>query len=198
MRGPGRLLVLSAPSGGGKTTICERLLNRDRRLSRSISATTRPRRGRERHGREYFFLDAGEFQRRRRAGRFLEWAKVHGYYYGTLRGEVARRCRNGRDVILVIDVQGGLAVKKKHPDAVLIFVKPPSYRVLTDRLRRRGTDSRQTIRQRLRNARWELTQADAYDYVVVNRTLDQAVRQIEAIIAAERLKSRRLQKPFHS
>jgi guanylate kinase len=191
MSGPGRLLVLSAPSGGGKTTICERLLRRDRKLSRSISATTRPRRGRERNGREYYFLDEAEFRRHLRAGRFLEWAKVHGYSYGTLRNEVARRCRAGRDVILVIDVQGGLAVKKKHPNAVLIFVDPPSFRVLTERLQRRGTDSRQTIRQRLRNARWEMNQADAYDYVVVNHTLAQAVKQIEAIITAERLRRRR-------
>lgn len=191
MRRPGRLLVLSAPSGGGKTTICERLLQRDRNLSRSISATTRPRRGRERHGREYYFLDEAAFGRYRRGGRFLEWAKVHGYYYGTLRSEVERRCRGGRDVILVIDVQGGLTVKRKHPDAVLVFVKPPSFRVLSDRLRKRGTDSRQTIRQRLRNARWELTRAEAYDYVVVNRALAEAVKQIEAIIAAERLKVRR-------
>lgn len=191
MGGTGRLLVLSAPSGGGKTTICERLLRRDRNLSRSISATTRPRRGREHHGREYYFLDAAAFRRYQRGGGFLEWAKVHGYYYGTLRSEIARRRRGGRDVVLVIDVQGGLAVKKKHPDAVLIFVKPPSFRVLSDRLRRRGTDSQQTIRQRLRNARWELTRAEAYDYMVVNRTLAEAVKQIETIIAAERLKVRR-------
>jgi guanylate kinase len=191
MSGPGRLLVLSAPSGGGKTTICERLLRRDRKLSRSISATTRPRRGQERNGREYYFLDEAGFRRQLRAGRFLEWAKVHGYSYGTLQSEVARRCRAGRDVILVIDVQGGLAVKKKHPGAVLIFVNPPSFRVRAERLRRRGTDSQQTIRQRLRNARREMNQADAYDYVVVNHTLSRAVNQIEAIITAERLRRRR-------
>ncbi|MEW6517756.1 MAG: guanylate kinase [candidate division FCPU426 bacterium] len=191
MRGTGRLLVLSAPSGGGKTTICEQLLRRDRKLSRSISATTRPRRGREQHGREYYFWNEATFKRHLRAGCFLEWAKVHGHYYGTLRSEIARRRRGDRDVILVIDVQGGLAVKKQDPEAVLIFVKPPTYRVLAERLRRRGTDSRKIIRQRLRNARWEMTQADAYDYVVVNHTLARAVRQVEAIITAERLRRKR-------
>lgn len=185
----GLLIVISAPSGGGKTTICEHLLRKDPRLVRSVSATTREPRGQEREGRDYFFLKPALFDRRAKQGAFLEWAQVHGYGYGTPLREVRRSQARGRDVVLTIDVQGGLSVKRQDPRAVLIFVKPPSLGVLQARLQGRGTDSRETIRRRLKNARWEMSQARAYDYSVVNDTLAQAVAQIETIIAAERLRT---------
>jgi guanylate kinase len=193
MKTRGLLIVISAPSGGGKTTIVERLLKRDPRLVRSISATTRAPRGHERAGQDYLFLPAGAFQRQAKQGAFLEWAEVHGHCYGTPASEVRRRQAQGRDVILTIDVQGGLNVKRQDPHAVLIFVMPPSLKVLQARLQGRGTDSRDTIRHRLRNARWEMSRAGAYDYNVVNNTLPEVVRQIGTIIVAERLRTRHTQ-----
>jgi guanylate kinase len=189
MKAQGLLIVISAPSGGGKTTICERLLRKDPRLVRSISATTREPRGRERAGRDYIFLKESVFTRLAARGEFLEWAQVHGHCYGTPARAVRRHQAQGRDVMLTIDVQGGLNVKRQDPQAVLIFVKPPSLQELQRRLQGRGTDSRATIARRLRNARWEMSQAGAYDYNVVNNTLPEAVRQIGAIIAAERLRT---------
>lgn len=188
MKPQGLLIVVSAPSGGGKTTICEQLLRHDRRLGRSVSATTRLRRGREREGREYFFVTPAEFRRRIKQRRFIEWARVHDHYYGTPRQAVERQLAAGRDVVLVIDVQGGLAVKRQYPRAVLIFVMPPSRQVLAARLRGRGTDTQATIRRRLQNARWEMDLAKRYDYQVVNRRLQDAVEQIQAIITAARLR----------
>jgi guanylate kinase len=189
MKPRGRLIVISAPSGGGKTTICNRLLKKDPRLVRSISATTRPMRAGEREGVDYFFLNDAKFDRVARKQEFLEWASVHGNRYGTPAAVVRKNQKAGRDVLLVIDVQGGLAVKRQDPRAVLVFVKPPSFKVLEARLQGRGTDSRGTIRQRLRNARWEMALAPQYDYQVVNNTLAEAVTQIRAIITAERLRT---------
>ncbi|MCD4813715.1 guanylate kinase [bacterium] len=184
----GRLIVISAPSGSGKTTICDRLLKRDKKIVRSISATTRERRGRERHGRDYYYRDKAVFKRDIQAGKFLEWAEVHGHYYGTLKQEVARQRKLGKDVALVIDVQGGLTVRRLDPEAVLIFIQPPSFQVLEKRLRFRGTDDRGTIAQRLKNARWEMKFVKDYDYSVVNNRLEEAVAQIKAILIAERLR----------
>lgn len=191
MNRPRLLLVLSAPSGAGKTTICDTLLASDRRLARSVSATTRAPRGRERDGRDYYYWTEAEFDRAVRRGRFLEWAKVHGNRYGTLRSEVARLHRRGRDVVLVIDVQGGLAVKRKFPRAVLIFVRPPSIAALEKRLRGRGTDRAADIRGRLQNARWELAQAPRYDHQVINARLSDAVAQVRDILERERLRASR-------
>lgn len=182
------LIVLSSPSGGGKTTIARQLLARDRALSRSVSATTRPPRGQERDGQDYFFISERAFDRAADQGRFLEWATVHGHRYGTLKREIAKQHRAGRDVLLVIDVQGGLAVKQQDPRAVLIFVQPPSLAVLAQRLKRRNTDSRTEIQTRLRHARWERAQARRYDYCIVNQRLAQAVEQARTIISAERLR----------
>jgi guanylate kinase len=192
MKPRGLLVVISSPSGGGKTTICERLLKKDPLLVRSISATTREPRGQERAGQDYFFMQPAAFARSAKQGAFLEWAEVHGHCYGTPAREVRRRQAQGHDVILTIDVQGGLNVKRQDPRAVLIFVKPPSLAVLQARLQGRGTDSEETIRRRLRNARWELSLAPAYDYNVVNHTLPEVVRQIGTIIAAERLRTQQV------
>jgi len=194
MRAPGLLIVLSAPSGAGKTTICDDLLKFDSRLTRSVSATTRVPRPGEKHRRDYYFISEMEFKRLVRKREFLEWAEVHSHRYGTLKSEVRRRQHAGRDVILVIDVQGGLAVKRSYPGAVLIFVKPPSFKILSERLRGRGTDAPDVIRERLRHARWEMSLALRYDYQVVNRKLSEAVEQVRAILVAERLRTRKVKK----
>ena len=182
------LVVVSAPSGGGKTTICDELLKSDKKLIRSISATTRLPRGREKDGKDYHFMSASKFDRLKRQNRFLEWADVHGFYYGTLKKEVNEKIRAGKDVLLVIDVQGGLAVKKQCPEAVLVFVKPPSLDVLEKRLKGRGTDPLKVVNKRLANAKWEMKQAKNYDYHVVNDKLGEAIKDVACIISAERLK----------
>lgn len=183
-----KLIVISAPSGAGKTTICSALLQRDKRLAESISVTTRQPRGSEKEGVDYYFITEKQFQRDQKLNRFLEWAKVHDYFYGTLKKEIKNKTAAGFDVLLNIDVQGGLAVKRQMPEAVLIFLAPPSMNVLKKRLTGRGTDSRDVINQRLLNAKQEMKQSNRYDYLVVNDKLDQAIQNIETIIRAERLK----------
>jgi guanylate kinase len=185
---PGRLFVISSPSGGGKTTLSDRVLAQDARVVRSISATTRAPRLGEQAGVDYFFLTPEKFDRLTRQGAFLEWAEVHGHKYGTLADQVRRHQKAGRDVFLVIDVQGGLAVKRQDPRAVLIFVRPPSLQALRDRLVGRGTENPQTIRRRLHNALGELKLASQYDYQVVNQELEKATEELRAILTAERLR----------
>jgi guanylate kinase len=187
----GLLIVLSAPSGGGKSTILRSVVERIEGLSYSISATSRPPRGHEVDGRDYFFLTSGEFERRARAGEFLEHAMVHGNHYGTPRSAVEEALVQGRDVALDLDVQGGLEVKRQFPDAALVFVMPPSSEVLEARLRGRGDDSEEEIRKRLANARREMEFRSQYDHVVVNECLDEAVQSVENIIRDERLKASR-------
>ena len=187
---PGRrglVFVVSGPSGGGKTTIVDRLRRRARRLERSVSVTTRPPRSGERHGREYRFVSAAAFQRQRRARRLLEWANVHGAWYGTPKAPVLEALRRGRDVMLSIDVQGARQVRRAlGRQAVLIFLLPPSLRQLRQRLMRRRTDTPAAIRRRLAAAKRELACAAWYDYSVVNDRLGHAVRDVQAIITAER------------
>jgi guanylate kinase len=189
MKRTGLLFVISAPSGGGKTTLSDRLLKKDPRLIRSVSATTREPRAGERDGVDYFFMREDAFQRQVRRRAFLEWAEVHDHCYGTPAPQVRKNQRAGRDVLLVIDVQGGLSVKRQDPRAVLIFIQPPSLKVLKARLEGRGTDSAETVRRRLQNARWEMSLAARYDYNVVNQNLAEAVAQVQAIITAERLRT---------
>lgn len=164
------------------------LLKHDPQLKRVITVTTRmPRKG-EIHGKDYFFLKLNKFIRMRDAGAFLEYALVHGGYYGTPRKEVSAILKQGKDPILVIDVQGGLNIKKLIPRALLIFCVPPTMRSLEIRLKKRGLDSSGTIRDRLRNARNEMKVSSRYDHVVVNRQLPLAVKEILRIIARERQK----------
>lgn len=184
----GRLLVLSAPSGSGKTTLVKRLLRRRLGLAASVSWTTRPPRDGERDGRDYHFVTPAAFARQRRRGGFLEWARVHGSWYGTPKGTVMRALRGGRDVLLNIDVQGARQIRRRCHDSVGIFVLPPSWRALQARLKARRTESRRERARRLAEARRELACAAQYDYVVVNARLEEAVRQLIAIIQAERLR----------
>ena len=187
------MVVISGPSGVGKSSFVHQLLDAGLNLEYSVSATTRPRRPHETDGRDYLFLTREEFRRRVDAGEFVEWAEVHGEQYGTLKSEIERRLAEGRNVLLDIDVQGGTAVRKVYPDGVFIFVLPPSMASLEERLRGRGTDPDERIRLRLENARREIELGKAYDYAVVNDDLDSALHRVAAIITAEGCRVRRRQ-----
>lgn len=178
-------IILSSPSGGGKTTIARALLSRRNDVGYSISCTTRvPRQG-EQDGTDYYFLTEAQFQARRAAGEFAESAEVHGNLYGTLKSEIARVLGSGKHVIMDIDVQGAAQIRKAFPQAVTVFVLPPSAEVLLDRLRRRKTESPEALVARLNSALHELQAVEDYEYVVVNDDLDRAVKQIGAILDAE-------------
>ena len=188
----GIIFILSAPSGAGKTTLIKRLLRIFADITLSVSYTTRPPRQGEVAGRDYHFVALNRFVAMRTHGAFAEWAKVHDSFYGTPRAAVERALRRGRDLLLDIDVQGARKIKRQYPRAVSIFILPPSWRELERRLALRGTDRRETIRNRLANARREIREIMRYDYFVVNRELWQALESLEAVVRAERLRVSRL------
>jgi guanylate kinase len=188
----GFLLVVSGPSGVGKGTLVERLLAARPDCALSISATTRARRPHETDGIQYFFLSRETFEARRADGYFLEWAEVHGHLYGTPRAFVAERLREGRIVVLEVDVQGGASIRRADRSVVSVFVSPPSIESLRERLLGRGTDRPEVVQQRLRNAPAEMAQMKEYDYVVVNDDLEQATARLVAIVDAERSRVSRL------
>ena len=175
------LLVLSAPSGGGKTTACELLLKKLPWMKRCVTATTRPPRKGERDGRDYWFLSEAEFKRRVALGGFFEYAQVHGNYYGTPAREVEAALNRGQSLVLVIDVQGGAAVKGRRKDSVLVFLAPPSMAELKRRLARRGTDSPAAMRRRLREAARECAAGLRYDYLIINDDLDETVEALAQV-----------------
>jgi guanylate kinase len=178
-------IILSAPSGGGKTTIARHLLEQRDDVGYSVSCTTRAPRPREVDGKDYYFLTRDEFLRRRTAGDFAESAEVHGNLYGTLRSEIARVLGSGRHVIMDIDVQGARQIREAFPTSVTVFVLPPSGEVLLERLRKRKTESPQQLVSRLNSALRELRAVEDYEYVVVNDDLDHAVQRVGAILDAE-------------
>lgn len=184
----GLLVVISAPSGGGKGTIIKELFNRDPNLRFSISATTRSPRPGEKNGKQYYFISREEFEGLIGEGKMLEYAEYVGNYYGTPRDPVEEWTAQGHDVILEIEVQGGAQVKKLMPECVSIFVVPPSMKVLGERLRGRGTEEEDVVQKRLAAAREEIPHGREYDYIVTNDRLEDAVEDICSILRAEKLK----------
>ena len=187
----GTLFVVSSPSGGGKGTIIEHVLECVENLSYSVSYTTRAPRLKEVDGREYFFVSREVFEEMVAAGEFLEWACVHGNLYGTAKNQILAETGSGADIILELDVQGAASVRRLLMDSVSIFILPPSYEVLRERLIARGTDSAEELSIRLRNAPEELSQYSAFDYVIINDEVERAVKQLASIIYAERARCMR-------
>ncbi len=185
---PGNLFVVAAPSGAGKSSLVKALMELDAKLSPSVSHTTRPPRGQEKHGREYFFVSPHEFDTMVLGSAFVEWAHVHGNRYGTSKKAIEERIAGGGDVILEIDWQGALQIKKNFTNAVLIFILPPSWEELRSRLERRGEDSPEVIELRLKNAAEEMAQAREFDFVIINELFETALFDLKTIVHAQRLK----------
>ena len=189
----GMLIVVSSPSGGGKGTLIDRVLKTVPGLAFSVSYTTRAPRGSEQNGREYFFVDEPEFRAMIDRGEFLEWADVYGHLYGTSSLQVASERAEGRDIILEIDVQGAESIRHKVPDAISIFILPPSFELLRNRLVARATDSAADLERRLKGAPAEVAQYEHFDYVILNDDINRASQQLAAVIYAERARITRQQ-----
>jgi guanylate kinase len=196
------LILISAPSGGGKTTLCNQLLAARPGMTRAVTCTTRaPRKG-EQDGVDYYFLNAESFLKRVQAGNFLEHATVYGNSYGTLKAEVLGRMRQGQDVLLNVDVQGAATIREKaeadqelRRALVSVFLTPPTVGVLEERLRRRGTDSETTIQKRLAVARQEIAQWKHFDYLLLSGSIDADLHRMLAIVEAEKMRTSRVQPP---
>jgi guanylate kinase len=188
MEYPGNLYVVAAPSGAGKSSLVNALLELDSNVQPSVSHTTRAPRGQEKHGREYFFASQQEFDAMVHADAFVEWAHVHGHRYGTSKKMIEERMSQGSDVILEIDYQGGLQIKKMYANAILIFILPPSWEELRSRLERRGEDAPDIIDLRMQNAALEMAQAKEFDFVIINEVFERALFDLKTIVHAQRLK----------
>ncbi len=186
----GKLFVISSPSGGGKTTLAEKILKLDSQLRRSVSMTTRPARGKEVDKKDYHFVDEVFFKQAILDGNFLEYAKVFSQYYGTPKKYVNQMRQAGKDALLVIDVQGAEQIKRNDDSAILIFIMPPSMQILKERLKQRSTDASIEIKRRLKVARAEMNRSSKYDYVIINGDLKQSTAELKAIITAERLRQK--------
>ncbi|MCU0941466.1 MAG: guanylate kinase [Hydrogenophaga sp.] len=185
---PGNLFVVAAPSGAGKSSLVKALMELDSRVQPSISHTTRPPRGQEVHGREYYFVSKETFDQMVLQGAFVEWAQVHGNRYGTSKLALEQRIKQGADVVLEIDYQGAIQVKRIFPNAVLVFILPPSWEELRSRLERRAEDSADVIEVRLQNAATEMAHAKDFDFVIINELFERALFDLKAIVHAQRLK----------
>jgi len=188
MEYPGNLFVVAAPSGAGKSSLVKALMELDQRVSPSVSHTTRAPRGQEVHGREYYFVSNETFDQMVAQNAFLEWAHVHGNRYGTSKAAIEQRMQLGVDVVLEIDFQGAIQVKRIFPNAVLIFILPPSWEELRSRLERRNEDSADTIELRLQNAAQEMAHAREFDFVIINELFERALFDLKAVVHAQRLK----------
>jgi guanylate kinase len=188
MRNDGLVIVISAPSGAGKTTLCKELIKKKPNLKFSISCTTRPPRPGEKNGVDYSFITKTTFFEMVRRKKFAEWARVHDQYYGTPKDFIEINLKRGKDVLLDIDVQGGVKILKLYPKAVRVFVMTPSFGVLEKRLRKRKKDSESVIQKRLKNARRELSYMPRYDYLIINDDLKAAVSRLENVVVAEHMK----------
>ena len=196
------LVLISAPSGGGKTTLCQQLLAARPQMTRAVTCTTRPPRAGERDGVDYIFLDPGSFLKRVHAGNFLEHATVYGNSYGILKAEVLGKLRQGRDVLLNVDVQGAATIREKAQEdpelkraLVSVFLTPPSMGIVEERLRKRGTDSEAVIQKRLSVARQEISQWKNFDYLLLSASIPEDLRRMLAIVEAEKMRSVRVQAP---
>jgi guanylate kinase len=194
----GMLIVVSSPSGGGKGTLIDRVLRTVPGIGYSVSFTTRAPRGTEQNGREYFFVDQPTFEAMIERGEFLEWANVYGHLYGTHCAQVEKERATGRDVILEIDVQGAASIRRKIPDAVSIFILPPSFELLRERLVHRATDSAADLERRLRGAASEVEQYAHFQYVILNDDVNRASQQLASVIYAERARCDRQKVNLHN
>ena len=185
---PGNLFVVAAPSGAGKSSLVKALMELDAGVQPSVSHTTRAPRGQEFHSREYFFIDDAQFDDMVANNAFLEWAYVHGNRYGTSKSTIEERISQGLDVVLEIDFQGAVQIKRLFANAVLIFILPPSWEELRARLQRRGEDTAEVIEIRLANAATEMARAHEFDFVIINQLFDKALFDLKAIVHAQRLK----------
>jgi guanylate kinase len=185
---PGNLIVVAAPSGAGKSSLVKALLELDAHLAVSVSHTTRAPRGQEQAGREYHFVDEAAFRAMVQRGEFFEWAEVHSHLYGTSRRAIEDRLARGEDVILEIDWQGALQIKQLFEHAVLIFILPPSWAELQQRLLRRGEDDPGVIERRMANARTEVAQARHFDFVIINALFETALFDLKTVVHSQRLK----------
>ncbi|MFQ5988975.1 MAG: guanylate kinase [Candidatus Methylomirabilales bacterium] len=193
MEGPRRLvIVVSAPSGAGKTSLCGETVRRIPDLVHSVSFTTRPPRSDEVNGRDYYFVNEATFQRMVESGDFAEWASVHGHLYGTSKRLMEANMAAGKDVILDIDVQGAAQLRKVYPEGVFVFILPPSWDMLEERLRARRSDAPEEIERRLKKAREEIKAFNEYDYAIINDVLERVIGDLCAIIVGERVRSFRL------
>jgi guanylate kinase len=193
----GIVFIVSAPSGAGKTTISRAAIEKIPGLAMSVSLTTRPPRGGEAEGVDYFFVDEEEFNRRRDRNELAEWARVFEASYGTPRAPLESAIAEGRDILLDIDIQGAEQIRRKYPaDTVSVFVLPPSFEELRERLHRRGTESEEAIGRRLQRASLEAEAYPTYDYLIINEEREQSIAMLAAIVAAERLRVSRLRKGF--
>jgi guanylate kinase len=188
METPGNLFAVAAPSGAGKSSLVKALLELDSHLAVSVSHTTRAPRGQERDGREYWFVDEPTFRAMIARGDFFEWAQVHGNLYGTSRKAIEQRLADGQDIVLEIDWQGALQIKQLFAHTVLIFILPPSWDELRQRLQRRGEDGPETIAQRMLNAHEEVAQARHFDFVIINSLFETAVFDLKTVVHSQRLK----------
>ncbi|HEV8537937.1 MAG TPA: guanylate kinase [Bacteroidota bacterium] len=178
-----KLIVLSAPSGSGKTTIAREILKRHPGMLFSVSATTRPKREFEVDGKDYFFLTLEQFEKRIEEDLLIEWEEIYGHYYGTLKSEVDRARGNRKPMLFDVDVKGALSIKRQYPhDSILVFIKPPNLEALTERLKKRKTESAQTIRRRMERVPMEVERAGEFDFCVVNDDLDKAVIAVDDVI----------------
>jgi len=192
----GNIIVVSAPSGAGKTSICDAVVKKGGKNVYSVSYTTRaPRKG-EKNGVEYFFTDKASFKKMAKGKKFAEWAHVHGNLYGTPKSFLDKTLKSGKNVVLDIDVQGGLSIKKQYPGACMVFIMTPSLKVLEERLTARNKDSKETIKTRLANAKKELGFLERYDYLVINDSLKDAVSAVKTIIKSFEYKIQKNKKYF--
>ena len=191
MKNKGMIIIVSAPSGAGKTSICDALIKSDKNIVYSVSSTTRaPRKG-EKNGREYFFVDDNTFKSMVKKNMFVEWAKVHDHFYGTSKKVLEDTIKKGKDILLDIDVQGAVKIKKQYKDALMIFITTPTLKILKERLIKRNKDSLDVIKTRVANSKKELTYLPKYDYLILNDKLDESIKNVKSVICAERLSIKR-------